>query len=112
MKRVNISDINNILENKDNKFLNVDGINTKDIEILIDTKLDEVRYNLSYIIASIISKDFKILDLIDRTKLSLRNKSELEVLYKFLKSSENGVMKFKSIRKDLLQFEIITSNTT
>ncbi len=111
MQKVKISDINNCVENKDNKFLNIDGQNTKDIEIDVDLDLNEVKYKLSFVIAACVSKDYKILELIKNENLSDRNIEQLKLLSEFLKNIEDGVMNFASIRKDLIQFEIVADST-
>ncbi len=110
MQIVKFSDINNCVENKNNKFLNIDGLNTKDIEIEVDMDLSEVRFNLVFIIGACVSKDYKILDLINKEKLTQRNIEQLKALKEFLISCNDGVMEFESIRKDLLQFEIVTNS--
>lgn len=111
MKKVKISDINSILENKNNTFLNLDGINTNEVIIDMNVGNEEIKYNMVYIIAAIISNNYSYLDLINPATLNERNKSELEKLYKFLKNSKYGFMHFNSIRKNLLQFEINADNT-
>ncbi len=111
MQKVKFSDINNCVENKNNKFLNIEGLNTKDIEIDIDMDLKEVKYNLGFVIAACISKNYEIIDLIKKETLSERNKEQLQALRGFLSNCEDGVMNFESIRKDLLQFEILANST-
>ncbi len=106
-QKVNFSDINRCLEEVDNKYLSVDGLNTRDIEIEMDMDLDKA-YVLSFIIAGCISRDSKILELVNHENLSERNIANLKSLSEFLKKCDYGVMNIMSIRDELIQFEIVT----
>lgn len=109
MKIIKFSSIISSLENKDNKYLDICGVNTSEIEIDMDFNKVDNKYNLCYIIASVISNDHSILNFVNIEILSKRNISELNKLSEFLKISKSGMILCESIRKDLLQFEIITN---
>ncbi len=109
MIKVRFSDINNCLDKAKNNFLSVNGLNTEDIEIEIDMDLEKAHI-VSFVVAACISKDYKILDLVNKEKLKERNIAQLSALSEFLKRCDYGIMKFGSIRDELIQFDILTKS--
>ncbi len=111
MVKVKFSEINNCLDKGKNKFLRVNGLNTRDIDIEIDMDLKKA-HTVSFVVAACISKDSTILDLVNKEDLSERNIMQLNALSEFLKNCEYGIMKFGSIRDELIQFDIITKDVS
>lgn len=106
---IKFSRINDAVKYKDNKYLDINKLKTNEIEIDMDMDKDiSENYTISYVIASIISNDSKFMDYIDIETLNKRNINEIDKIVKFLKRSKSGLIVFDTVRKDLLQFEIVT----
>ncbi len=110
MNTIKVSDIKKCIDNKNNKFINIDGVNIEDIKVMFDCKLDE-NYNLAYIIGSIIGWDKKILSFIDKTNLNDKSKNEIDKINLLLEKNILGKIKVLSTRSELIQLEIQTKNS-
>ncbi len=106
MKIIEFGNIIEAIKNKDNSYINIDGLYTNNIEIKADIEAKNCEYPLAFIIASVISNNYKIFDLLSYKNLDERSVNEIEALKLFLNSSLSGKIVCESIRKDLIQFEI------
>lgn len=108
MKEIKLSEIENAIIEKNNEKVIIDNCLTSEISVNIDTLHKPEA--IVYIIAAIITNDYKYIDLINFETIDCVSAHQVELLREFLSKSEFGLIENKSKRKDLLQFNIKVAN--
>lgn len=108
MNEIKLSKIEKAVLKKNNSELIIDKCNTS--EFVIDVDINHTAEPILYIITAVLSNDYKYLDLINFDEIDDISRKQIELLKTFLIKSKYGVINDKSIRKDLLQFEIKVSD--